>query len=119
MDIYDKDKVWGYAKLSDPQPVLAKHMTDDYEAGDYVLIKGQDVEKASKGKRVVFGPGEELVLRSDFQRIEEDMDTEDLIALGSDTFLLWWQCIKPPKVVIPRKPKAGKLKGAPRSRRGS
>ena len=103
-------KIWAEAILTDPAPKVPPSRADATQAGDYVLVTGNDLKlkKTSRGACTTsFEPGEELVLTADWVQFDEDMTGQDLLDLGDITFLLWWQNIKPPKekarTTIPKK----------------
>ena len=124
MDINGVEVVWGEAQF-DPQPAVPSTHEDDYRPGDFVLIKGSDIKltkngkggKGGKGKtrkghgQLVFDANDQLIMTKEWDNFEDEMSTEDLVNLGEETFLLWWQNVQQPKIMIPRKTKsAGKTK---------
>lgn len=115
MDINGEEVVWGEAQF-DPQPAVPSTHEDDYRPGDFVLIKGSDIKltkngkggKGGKGKtrrQLVFDAHDQLIMTSEWDNFEDEMSTEDLVNLGEETFLLWWQNVQQPKTPIPKKGK--------------
>ena len=121
MDINGEEVVWGEAQF-DPQPAVPSTHEDDYRPGDFVLIKGSDIKLTKRGKggkggkgkprrQLVFDVQDQLIMTKEWDNFEDEMSTEDLVNLGEETFLLWWQNVQQPKNTIPRKTKpAGKTK---------
>jgi hypothetical protein len=106
----ESDLIWAEAEFRDPQPPVPTSRKVQTVAGDYILIAGDDVvlQKTSRGKpvQVSFQPEDEFILTADWSQFDEEMTGQDLVALGEETFLLWWQNVKPPKEPrkkIPRK----------------
>ena len=93
----DTNKCWATATMTDPSPPVNSHRHSKIHPGDYLLVKGNDIKLNKKGA-TVFDPEEEIILTSDWDRFEADMTGQDLVDLGDETFLLWWQNIEPPKV---------------------
>lgn len=117
------EEIWGEAQF-DPQPRVPPSHQADYGAGDFVLVRGEDIKlnrkgKGGQGKDLIFDNQDQFVLTDDWDNFEEDMSTADLRALGDKSFLLWWQNVKQPKAkapkpkakaIIPKKKKAGAKK---------
>ena len=94
--------------LSDPAPKPPKRIKCD--AGDYVLISGDAVDLA-KSARMIFDSHNDYILTyPGWESLTEDMTVSDVVDLGEERFLLWWQCIKPPK---DNKPDRKQAPGAP------
>ena len=80
---------------------------DSCYAGDYLLVKGKYITLKSAGAaytKATFEPINELILTADWSQFEDDMTGQDLVDLDEDTFLLWWQNVKPPTVPKPKAP---------------
>jgi hypothetical protein len=111
-------RVWGSGKSTDPAPRVPNARKDECKAGDYLLMKGSDIALKSTGNnncKTSFEPQEELILTSDWDRFDEVMSGQDLVDLGDETFLLWWQNVKAPPVPKPKRATvAAKKKGKTR-----
>ena len=111
----DNKKQWGTATSEDPAPPVPESKKGAYESGDYLLIRGHDIKLKSTGStytHTTFDPSDELILTNTWELFDVEMTGQDLYDLNDDTFLLWWQNIKPPVVpkakrqtTIPKKPK--------------
>jgi hypothetical protein len=97
----DCNKIWGKVYLTDPSPKPCENRSDDVGPGDYVLVKGKNITMAKRCE-VTFHPEDEMVLTADWDRFDEDMTGMDLVDLQDEEFLLWWQCIVPPKNKTPK-----------------
>jgi hypothetical protein len=105
----DTQAKWGEAQLTDPQPKVPPSRADQDIAGDYVLISGEDlVLGKNKGRTILttFDPEDELILTSKWHQFDEEMTGQDLVDLGEECFLLWWQNVQAPKPKSTRKKKA-------------
>jgi hypothetical protein len=100
-------KVWGTAKAEDPAPKVPDSRKDTYKTGDYLLVKGNSINLKHTGNlntKVTFDPEEELILTSGWDRFDDQMTGQDLFDLDDNTFLLWWQNVKPPAIPKPKAP---------------
>jgi hypothetical protein len=99
-------KIWAKGHLLDPAPKVPLKFSDEYQPGDYVLLRGCDLTIFDQGRNACeasFEPSEQLVLKEDWTEFDQDMTGHDLVDLGDVPFLLWWQNIQPPKKKIPKK----------------
>jgi len=103
------DKPWATGTFIDPAPAVPKELQDKYKAGDYVLMCGNSLKL--KGSKAIFAKDEDFVLNQDWSSMDGDMTADDLFDLDDEPFLLWFQCILPPK-----KP-AAKIKKEPATRK--
>ena len=115
----DTKRQWGSCTAVDPAPPVHENYEDSCEPGDYLLIAGKDINLKSTGANYTtasFDPDDELILTSDWTRFEEEMTGQDLADLEDETFLLWWQNVKPPpppkpsRAPIPKKKPPSKPK---------
>jgi hypothetical protein len=114
----DTKKVWGTAKMEDPAPKVPDARKDEYNTGDYLLLKGSDITLKHAGNnncRTSFDPEEELILTSDWDRFDATMTGQDLVDLDEVSFLIWWQNVKPPPIP---KPKPATVASKKKSKKG-
>ena len=103
-------KPWATAIFEDPAPKPPKSWPKSI-AGDYILVKGKNIKiKVNRNKpaRVNFVANEEFILTPDWEQMQEDMTGQDLVDLGDENFLLWWQEVEVPKPKPEKTPKKGK-----------
>jgi hypothetical protein len=112
--------IWAEGSCIDPQPKPPEEKSDTH-IGDYLLFKGDDIKLKIGPKsstKTVFMPSDELILQNDWTPFEEEMTGQDVVELGDETFLLWWQNIAPPKIKAAKASKESKTaKTAKRKRR--
>jgi hypothetical protein len=112
----EDDKPWAIGSFIDPAPAVPKELQEKYKAGDYVLLCGNSLKL--KGSKALFSKDEDFVLQQDWSSMDGDMTGSDLVELDDEPFLLWFQCIQPPKTApakikkepAPKKPAAKKRK---------
>ena len=91
--------------MEDPSPKVPPTRKDDYTTGDYLLVKGNQINLKHLGSaftKTSFDPDEELILTSDWDRFDSAMTGQDLVDLDDLPFLLWWQNVKPPAILKPK-----------------
>ena len=102
------NKIFAEGTCIDPAPKVPDWCLNKGgpRAGDYLLFKGDDINLyKGKGKVLAtFTPVEELILKADWEQFDEEMTGQDLVSLGNETFLLWFQNIQSPPVPKPKKP---------------
>lgn len=96
-----QDKQWGTASFIDPAPPVPKELQAKYKAGDYLLTCGANLKV--KDKKIIWSAGDDYILSKDWESMDADVTGEDLAEYNDEEFLLWFQCVKPPKVK-PAKP---------------
>ena len=87
--------------FTDPAP--KPPMTGICDPGDYLLTTGDSVELVARAKATFDAQNRFILTFPGWEPLESDMTASDLKDLGEEQFLLWWQCIKPPKETNPRK----------------
>ena len=97
-------KIWGEGKALDPSPVVPPSRASSTGTGNYLLFKGSDIvlTKGNKKHPITFLPEEEYVLTNKWVQFEDEMTGGDLVELGEETFLMWWENIQPPAVPKPK-----------------
>jgi hypothetical protein len=101
----DTQKIWGTSKCVDPAPKVPRARMEEYNTGDYLLLKGNAIKLQHTGNnkcKTTFDPEEELILDSEWNRFNDPMTGQDLVDLGDHTFLIWWQNVKPPPIPKPK-----------------
>jgi hypothetical protein len=98
--------------LTDPAP--KPPATCKYKAGDYVLVKGNNLV-LTKSNRTSFESCSGLIMNATTSKpTEGDLTPQNLLEMEDEVFLMWWQCIKPPappkpsRATVPSKQAAAK-----------
>ena len=81
-------------------------MTGICDPGDYLLTTGDSVELVAREKATFDAQNRFILTFPGWEPLESDMTASDLKDLGEEQFLLWWQCIKPPKETKPDRKQA-------------
>ena len=98
----EREVVFATGQIVDPQPAVHPDKKSDYRAGDYMLMKGSDIEIKTRKGGVSFDCASELILQKDWSPFDDDMTAQDLHDLGDEEFLVWFQVFEAPPE--PKKP---------------